>query len=182
MTPKSARLVQLLLLLPSVIGKHTCSLVDAWPGRHFARVCVVTWRVIWVSTPFTMRCGDWLNKESGWMGWTQRDQNKMAAIVQTIISHYFSSMKIVVIRLNFIEIPKGKINDKPALAQIIAWRPKWPNLQTHSCVKRTCRVGCVFWKEPTSCHCLTEKYFEMESSYYRQAIWLLTYLMSSACR
>ena len=74
-------------------------------------------------------------------------RDKMTAIFQTTVSNAFSCMKIywfwLKISLNF--IPKGPINDIPALVQIMAWRrpgdkplsePMVVALLTHICVTR----------------------------------------------
>ena len=75
---------------------------------------------------------------------THWSRHKMAAIFQTTFSNSFSWMKIwISVLLKF--IPKGPINNIPALVQIMAWcwpgdkplsEPMMVNLLTHICVTR----------------------------------------------
>ena len=74
-----------------------------------------------------------------------RDQ--MDAISQTTFSSAFSWMKMYEFRLKF--VPKGPINNLPALVQIMAWcrpgakplsEPTMVSLTTHICVTRPQRV------------------------------------------
>ena len=75
---------------------------------------------------------------------THWGRDKMAAVSQTTLSNAFSWMRISIkISLKF--IPKGPINNIPALVQIMAWRrpgdkplsePMMDNLPTHICVTR----------------------------------------------
>ena len=51
------------------------------------------------------------------------DKKKMATISQTTISNAFWRMKsFVLIRISLKFIPKGPIDNKPALCQLMAWR------------------------------------------------------------
>ena len=79
---------------------------------------------------------------------THWGRDHMAAIFQTTFSNAFSWMKnawilFTTISLNF--VPKGPINNIPALVQIMAWRrpgdkplsdPRMLRLPTHICVTR----------------------------------------------
>ena len=79
---------------------------------------------------------------------THWGQDKMAAVSQTTLSNAFSWMKMLEFRLRFISlkfVPKGPINNNPALVQIMAWRrsgdkplsePMMVSLLTHICVTR----------------------------------------------
>ena len=76
---------------------------------------------------------------------THWGRDKMAAISQTTLSIAFSWMKILEFRLNFQFVPKGPINNIPALVQIMAWRRPGDkplsesvmvSLLTHICVTR----------------------------------------------
>ena len=78
---------------------------------------------------------------------------QMAAIFQTTFSNAFSLMKIYEFRLRFhwSLYPKVRINNIPALVQIMAWRrpgdkplsePMVVNLLTHICVTRPQWVNC----------------------------------------
>ena len=67
----------------------------------------------------------------------------MDAISQTTLSIAFSRMKMLEFSLKF--VPKGPINNIPALVQIMAWRrpgdnplsePVMVSLMTHICVTR----------------------------------------------
>ena len=54
---------------------------------------------------------------------THWGRDKMADILQTILSNAFSWMKIwILIKFSLKFVPKGPINNMPALFQIIAWR------------------------------------------------------------
>ena len=70
------------------------------------------------------------------------DRDNLTTISQTIFSNAFCWM-IIQISLKF--IPKGPIDNMPALIQILAWRRMatshylnqwWPSLLTHVCVTR----------------------------------------------
>ena len=81
--------------------------------------------------------------------WTPWGRNKMAAIFQTAFSNAFSWMKMYKFLLRFhwslFLVPKGTINNIPALVRIMAWRrpgdkplsePMMVSLLTHICVTR----------------------------------------------
>ena len=83
---------------------------------------------------------------------THWGRDKMAAISQTTFSSAFSWMGMFKFRLRF--VPKGPIDNIPALVQIIAWH--WPcdkplsepmmvSLLTHICVTRPWRVNVKSW-------------------------------------
>ena len=77
---------------------------------------------------------------------THWGRNKMAAIFHTTFSNSFSLMKIYELRLRFHKfVPKVRIDNIPALVQIMAWRrpgdkplsePMMVQLLTHICVTR----------------------------------------------
>ena len=78
-------------------------------------------------------------------------RDKMTAIFQTTFSNAFSWMKMYEFRLKF--VPKGPINNIPALVQIMAWRrpgdkplsePMMVSLLTHICVTRLQWVNCRY--------------------------------------
>ena len=81
-----------------------------------------------------------------WLNSTHWGRDKMAAISQTTLSIAFSLMKMLEFQLNFHwSLPKGPINNIPALVQIMAWRrpgdkpisePVMVSLLTHICVTR----------------------------------------------
>ena len=50
--------------------------------------------------------------------------SKMATILQMEFSNWFSSMEMDVVRFKFSLVPKGRIDNKPSLAQIMDWR-RW---------------------------------------------------------
>ena len=53
---------------------------------------------------------------------TQRGQNKVADILETIIWNVVSSLKnLLLITFNWTFFPHGPINNKPELVQIMAW-------------------------------------------------------------
>ena len=79
--------------------------------------------------------------------WTHLGRDKMDAISKTTFSSAFSWMKMFEFRLKFhwMFVPKGPINNIPALVQIMAWRrvgnkplsePMLVSLPTHICVTR----------------------------------------------
>ena len=53
---------------------------------------------------------------------TQLPLDKMAAILQTTVSKAFSWMKSVLFRISLKFVPKGPIDNKAALVQVMAWR------------------------------------------------------------
>ena len=74
---------------------------------------------------------------------THWGREQMPAIFQTIISNGFSWMKMCEFRLSQKFVPKGPINNIPALVQIMAWRrpgdkplskPVVVSLLTHICI------------------------------------------------
>ena len=76
---------------------------------------------------------------------THWGRDKIDAISQTIFSNAFSWMKMLEYRLKLKFVPKGLINNIPALVQIMAWRrpgdkplsePMMVSLLTHICVTR----------------------------------------------
>ena len=77
---------------------------------------------------------------------THWGRDKMAAISQTTFSSALSCMKMFECRFEFLKfVPKGPINNIPALVQIMAWRrpgdkplsePMMVRLPTHICVTR----------------------------------------------
>ena len=85
---------------------------------------------------------------------THWGRDQIDAMSQTIFSHAFSRMKMNEFRLKFHWfVPKGPINNIPALVQIMAWRrsgdkplsePVMVSLPTHICATRPQWVkGCV---------------------------------------
>ena len=78
--------------------------------------------------------------------WTHWGRDKITAISQTTFSNTFSWMKTLVwIKMSLTFVPKGPINNIPALVQIIAWRlpgdkplskPIVVSLLMHICVTR----------------------------------------------
>ena len=86
---------------------------------------------------------------------THWGRDKMAAIFQTTFSSVFSWMSI---KISLKIVPKGPINNNPALVQIMAWRrsgdkplsdPMMVSLLTHICVTRP------QWVEPNLSRCCT---------------------------
>ena len=106
---------------------------------HYLSKCCPRWmssygvaRSLWItfSVQFMLPLTHW--------GW-----DKMAAISQTTLSSAFSWKKMSEFRLRF--VPKGPINNNPALVQIMAWHrsgdkplsePMMVSLLTHICVTR----------------------------------------------
>ena len=75
---------------------------------------------------------------------THWGQDEMGNILQTTFSNVFSSMKMCEFRLKFHWfVPKGQIDNIPALVQMMVWRcpgdkplsePMMVNLPTHICI------------------------------------------------
>ena len=65
---------------------------------------------------------DWANHEDG-VSYTLKHwgRDKMAAISQMTLSDAFSWTKMLEFWLTFQFVPKGQINNIPALVQIMAW-------------------------------------------------------------
>ena len=94
---------------------------------------------------------------------THWGRDKMAAVSQTTLSNAFSWMKMLEFRLRFKFVPKGPINNIPALVQIMAWRrsgdkplsePMMASLLTHICVTRPQWVKVMTW--PVRCQAIVE--------------------------
>ena len=90
-------------------------------------------------------------------GLTHWGWDKMTAISQTTLSNACCGMKMVEFRLKF--VPRGPINNIPALVQIMAWRrlgdeslseSMMVRLPTHICVTHDMETLSAFLGNPTS--------------------------------
>ena len=78
---------------------------------------------------------------------THWGRDEMDDILQTTFSNVFSSMKMFLIKISLKFVPKGPINNIPALIQIMAWH--WPGIKPlpETVMVRLLMHICVTWPQ-----------------------------------